>query len=302
MKVCVVGGGLAGLGVTWHLLNLGAEVTLYSVGEGASSISTGLLYPFPGRTAGRTHMAKEGMAASLKLLDAAEEALGRPVASRSGILRLPWASWQKKRFLKCIEKDSDAVWKYDGMWVEGGVTVFAKPYLEGLKKACGKAKFIEQRVENYSELDADAIVLATGRELVIGDLPLRPVKGQALLCRCKEPLPYSLVGNGHITLTEDPSFCLVGSTYENEFTSNDPDPAVAGELIARAALFYPAAKNFEVVDIMAGVRMMPVDDTKPLIKKIDEKVWVFSGLGSRGLLYHALFGEKLSSEIMGIVQ
>ncbi len=32
--------------------------------------------------------------------------------------------------------------------------------------------------------------------------------------------------------------------------------------------------------------------------KIDPKTWVFSGLGSRGLLYHALLGEWLADAIV----
>lgn len=294
MQVTVVGAGIAGLAITWHLIQLGIEVILYDGGAGASHVSTGLLYPFPGRMAAKCWQAREGMAASLELIDAAEQALGMPVADRSGILRLPWAEWQKRAFLKRCQKEPEAEWR-DGMWIASGMTVFAKRYLEGLKKACAKATIIEGRVESFDGLT----ILATGAEtLKFVDLPLVQVKGQALLCRWKEPLPYALVGNGHITRTEHPDLCLVGSTYEHQFETPGPEKKVIPELIEKAAAFYPQAREFEVLDIQAGLRMARIDQSpRPIVQKIDEKTWVFTALSSRGLLYHALLAKNLAQEI-----
>jgi glycine/D-amino acid oxidase-like deaminating enzyme len=295
MRIAVIGAGIAGLAVAYHLLKKGAEVTLYDGGPGASHASTGLLYPCPGRMAGRTWQSKEGMAATLELIDAAESALGLLVADRSGILRLPWAEWQKKAFLKHCRKSPDqATWTGEGMFIPSGMTVFSKRYLAGLKKACARARLITAKVENLSDIQADRIILATGAETTkLANLPLTPVKGQALLCRWKDPLPYSLVGNGHITRTEDPHLCLIGSTYEHNFISPHPDPNVIPELLAKAAAFHPPAKDYEVIDVIAGIRMAPSNGTRPMIEQLDARTWVMTGFGSRGLLYHALLAKKL---------
>ena len=66
MNVAVVGAGIAGLAVTWHLLNIGAQVTVFESVEGASYASTGLLHPYPGKKALKTHLADEGMQAAAK--------------------------------------------------------------------------------------------------------------------------------------------------------------------------------------------------------------------------------------------
>ena len=49
----------------------------------------------------------------------------------------------------------------------------------------------------------------------------------------------------------------------------------------------------EIISAKSGVRVTTPDKLS-LIKKITPKTWVFTGLGSRGLLYHALFAEKLT--------
>ena len=34
-----------------------------------------------------------------------------------------------------------------------------------------------------------------------------------------------------------------------------------------------------------------------LVQQLDERTWAFGGLGSRGLLYHALLGRELAAQI-----
>lgn len=302
MNVSIVGAGYAGLAVCWHLLQYpDIQVTLYDSGPGASSASTGLLHPFPGRTSSRSWMSKEGMEESNLLLNVAEKALGRPVANRGGIRRVPWAPWQEKEFLKLSKKDPDAFWEDGALCIPSGISVYSKIYMEGLLKACVEkgAVFKREKVDSIESLTSDHIVLATGAQtLAFLSLPLIPVKGHSLLCRWGEnSLPYSLICNGHITPTEDPTLCMIGSTYEHEFTSPEPDPSFIPLLLAKAEAFYPPAKHFEVVELFAGIRMTRTEGYRPLVERVSPNVHVFTGLGSRGLLYHALLGKQIAQEI-----
>jgi glycine/D-amino acid oxidase-like deaminating enzyme len=302
MKVSVIGAGYAGLAVCWHLLQYpDIQVTLFDGGAGASSASTGLLHPFPGRTSSRSWMAKEGMEESNFLIGVAEAALGRVVANRGGIRRLPWASWQEKEFLKLTKKDPEALWVESALWIPSGVAVYSKSYMEGLLKASlSKGAILrKENVDSLDSLDADHIVLATGAGTSrFLDLPLIAVKGHALLCRWGgDRLSHSLICNGHITPSEDPDLCMIGSTYEHEFTSSDPDPAYIPQLLAKAQAFYPPAKDFKVVELFSGIRMTQKVGYRPVVERISPSMHVFTGLGSRGLLYHALLGKQIAREI-----
>lgn len=280
MRIAVVGAGYAGLAAVWHFLQKKFDVTVFDGGEGASHVSTGLLHASPGRQAKPTWRAQEGIEAATELLEAASRE--KPVFIRNGILRMAIDEEQKKAL------------GGDTLWIPEGITVFSKLYLEGLKKACGKAEFKTHWVQDLKELAAfDAVVLTTGAEtLKWADLPLKKTIGQCLLCKWKKPVPMSLLSYGHITPTEDPEICLVGSTYER---TDQPDPQKALELLDRAALFYPAAKEFKVLKICSGVRISAKMGYRPVVKQIGPKTWVFAGLGSRGLIYHALFAKEIAS-------
>ncbi|HEX2582622.1 MAG TPA: FAD-dependent oxidoreductase [Chlamydiales bacterium] len=306
MNVAIIGAGLAGLAVAWHLKEREAEVTLFGpLGGGASGVSTGLLHPFPGKMALPSWKAEEGMQAAIELLNVAEKSLGQPVANRAGVFRFALQSIQREKF--CVRPEwkeqspVPAAANLPGLWIAEGMTVYSRLYLQGLFQAC-LAKgihFEETKVQSLNALSSfDRVVLAAGHEtLRFVDLPLEPVKGQALLCRSKDPLPLSLIGNGHISPTEDPALCQIGSTYEHNFTDALPHKEVIPELLAKAAVFYPPAKEFEVVDVRAGIRLGKKGVSKPYIAQLDPRTWVFTGLGSRGLLYHALFGKRIASSL-----
>ena len=275
MKIAIVGAGYAGLAATWYLLQNGDDVTVFDGGQGASHASTGLLHPAPGRKAVPIWRAEEGMKAAKELL-----AVAGPVFEESGILRIAVDDAQRKDF------------GGDTLWVPEGITVYSRPYLAGLKRACKRAQFVNQWVSNLQELDGfDAIILTTGAEtLQLVDLPLKKTLGQSLICRWKERLPMSLLSHGHITPTEDPELCQVGSTYEH---TEKPDPQKALALLDQAALFHPPAKDFEIVEIRSGVRISPKIGYQPIVTQVAPKTWVFTGLGSRGLIYHALFAQSI---------
>lgn len=320
-KIAIIGGGLAGLSTCFHLLQYPEmEITLFdpSIEMAASTVSTGLLHPFPGRHARCALMGKEGMLETFNLLEIAEKEMERSVADRSGILRLAITPDLQSHFQKRATLDKDAIWldvedvlqkvpqaiPVPGIWIPKGASVYSKLYLEGLKKACKKkgANFKADHIASLKELSSyDTIVIAAGFESLdfpeCSHLPLEPVKGQVLVCRWQERLPFALVSMGHISPTQDPQICQIGSTYEHYFASRAPDPEIKDLLLKKAAAFYPLALDFEVVDIKAGVRLGAKFNPRPIVEKINPKTWVFTGLGSKGLLYHALFGKKLAQAI-----
>ena len=296
MKIAIIGAGLAGLALAWHAQ---ADVTVFgSISTSASAVSTGLLHPYPGKKALLSWRAAEGMQATIELLNIAEKHLGQSVANRSGIFRFALTPEQQAHFSLRPE------WREQpspGLWIPEGITVYSQLYLKGLVQAC-KAKgvhFENTRISSLSELaHFDRIILAAGYEtLQLVDLPLEPVKGQALLCRTQKPLPFSLIGNGHISVTEDPYLCQIGSTYEHNFKDTLPHQEVIPELLAKAIAFYPPAKDFEVLEVRAGVRLGKKGSGKPYLEQLDSRTWVFTGLGSRGLLYHALLAKTLASSL-----
>jgi glycine/D-amino acid oxidase-like deaminating enzyme len=269
MNVAVVGAGIVGLATAYNLLQKGHSVTIFAPNiPSASSVSTGLLHPYPGKKALKSWEADQGMHETRLLLDVAEHALGKPVANYNGIERFS-----------------------PDMWIPEGITVFSEAYLQGLRLACQDAQFIDQKISSLDELDHyDRIILATGdQSLQFAELPLRRVIGQALLCQSDRHLNHSQIYPGyHISVTEDPTLYLVGSTYEY---TPEPNPEKALKLVQHLP-------DFKVLEIRAATRIAPKVGYRPISHQLNTKTWILTGFGSRGLLYHAMFAKHLVQNLM----
>lgn len=322
-RIAVLGAGLAGLSVSWYLLQKGHAVTLFDpggTGAGASGASTGLLHLYVGKEAKKSWEADRAYEESLALFEIAEEALGAPVCQKSGLLRLAVTPQQKKDFLRlCQEAPNQVHWWEEervqnflpkaayvpAVWDPQAVTVFSKKYLEGLLKACQKKGllFLSEKISSLEELQfsQDAVIVATGAHTPLfaemQGLSVMQTKGQALLCRSSHRLPCALLSQGHLTPTPDPFVYQIGSTYERKFIDWKPEAKKAEELIEQAAQFYPPVRDFQVIEMLCGVRLSPKVGYRPFWEQVLPKIWVFTGLGSRGLLYHAWLGKELAEKV-----
>lgn len=317
MRIAIVGAGLAGLATCYFLsLYPNVEATVFDpkgIAQGASGVSTGLLHPFVGRRALYSWRAMEGMQATLDLVDLVEGALGVAVAERRGIFRPAITEQQIRDFPKAAFKFSclsplhwiDHPEFEQGLWIPEGIAIYARPYLDGLWQVCQSlgAKSIQEKITSYEALEAfDQIVVAAGFETTslpgCTALPLEPTKGQTAIFNWQQRPSCSLVSQGHITPTEKSERCQIGSTYETAYTHPDPEIHVGLSLKMKAAKFYPPAQNFELIEVRAGIRTSRPKGYRPIVQKISDKVWVFAGLGSRGMLYHAYLGKALAEAVI----
>lgn len=88
--------------------------------------------------------------------------------------------------------------------------------------------------------------------------------------------------------------------------------AASDQLSKKVAAFYPPIRHWLLQEAHAGVRAMAPRTPwgkLPLIGCVDEIVrvkssrkhpyyWIFGGLGSRGLIYHAWLGKEIAQAIV----
>lgn len=323
MRIAVVGAGFAGMACVWTFLqnNKNCHVTLFdskSIGSGASGVAAGLLHPYANAHSKLNREGNEGLTASMRLLLAAEEALGYKPFVQSGIWRPALSPIQESEFHFASQKHPENIlWKessevqsiipncvpFPGILIKNGITVYPNEYLNGLWMACQKlgAHFQHHEVQTLQELNMfDRIIIATGSGCCtlkeLAHLPLRYTKGQILEFLWPEelpPLPLALNGNVYCVMLPDKKRCLVGSTYEKQFSSSEANVETAKKLILpKLAQFFPTLANGEIVDCRAGIRVSTPQHL-PSIQKINPKCYIITGFGSKGLLYHALYSQKL---------
>jgi glycine/D-amino acid oxidase-like deaminating enzyme len=329
MKVAIVGAGFSGLAVCWHLLQKmpNYKVTIYApegIHGGSSGIAAGLLHPYVGAQARLNWQGHEGMEATRHLLRVAETALGKPVAQKRGFLRIALNESQIEDYQRCVAVVDNPlevewysaehcqqflpglVWA-PGMMTHTGIAVYTVPYLEGLKRACESlgAIFKESAVKSLDSLkEYDVVIVATGASIKefpeFSHLAVRSVKGQLLELAWPSglaPLPCPINAQAYIVMSQDQNSCFVGSTYEKGVLSAEPDVEVAKRLILpKVRALLPALAEAEVIGCRAGMRAT-TEDRHPLIGCVDGRWWYITGMGSRGLLYHALMAEQLVEKI-----
>jgi len=177
--------------------------------------------------------------------------------------------------------------------LEGGVTVWMDLYLEGLRKASG-AQIAGEKLERLPE-GYDCIVLACGNGIAhfYPDLPVCYVKGQLL--ECAPVCEQSMISRGYVAAGREATY--VGSTYEREYKSELPDQQVAIALLREKVADMIDIDSLDIRGCHAGVRVRRKGHYLPIVKKVREGEWIFTALGSRGLLYHAFYAKKLAFAI-----
>lgn len=326
MKFAIIGAGFSGLATAWHLMQHSQHsVDIYDItpiGRGTSGMAAGLLHTYAGLHAKINWKGLEGFAATRELLAIASREINEPVAQQLGLLRVALTEENQLDYTQCAQKYPDVHWwtesecqrrvpglvKKPGIFIESCLTVHAEHYLKGLWFACRRkgAQFLCKNIPSLKELSSyDIAILATGADIrlfpKIESLPLTPLKGQILVLEWPPELPplsIPLNSQAYILMEPGNKTCLVGATFERDFETPEPQLNIAvQELIPKAAAMLPALKTAKILACKSGLRASTKHHL-PLIEKINERCWALTGMGSKGLLYHALFAKQLVQQIL----
>lgn len=322
MRIAIVGAGFTGLALAYHLEKRGeCQITFFDpkgIGGGASGIAAGLLHPFAGLHCKLNWKGREGMEATRKLLQVSAEKMEDSVYFNSGLIRPVLNEGNRKDYLLSSQRypediewlEADSVQKllpqaacYPGVLIKDAITVYSDLYLKGLWLNCQNAKLIQTEIRSLEELkDFDRIILANGAAASkiqeLSNLPISQVKGQILEISWPEglpPLSTPMNSQAYIVMAPGNRTCYVGATYERDFKTSDPEPEVAmRELLPKAYAMIPALKEGKIIGCRAGIRAS-APHHQPLLRQINQTTYVLTGMGSKGLLYHALFAKELAA-------
>tara|TARA_R110001599_G_scaffold84130_1_gene226529 strand:+ start:16508 stop:17599 length:1092 start_codon:yes stop_codon:yes gene_type:complete len=226
-----------------------------------------------------------------------------------------WCSWLNEKELR--NRFPDLYCNYGGVWVSKGITVAIPKYLHALSgylKENGVQVFENKKFEldrsfgswnlklsDGTQFKAEHLITTAGIKTKEFDfwkeLPLHPVKGQVAIFECHDNFPYkaAISALGYFASLNSRTF-VAGSTYEHNFTHEEIDQQGKEYIEKRMLRVMPQLKGkYRLIDQWSGVRAstpdrMPIIGHHPSI----ENCSVFTGLGSKGLLYSSLLAKEIT--------
>ncbi|MEX0681134.1 MAG: FAD-binding oxidoreductase [Balneolales bacterium] len=309
-----------------------------SIGGGASGVPAGMVNPATGQNARMVWNAELGMQLIEERLQKLGSFSDTPLGLENGVLRPAIDETLRANYKSALEKtkwpdgwcewvDSSKVQKLmpflkensGGLFLKKGMVIRTPEYLSAYRSyleqhdvhfAFGGPYSISNNrhwvLENNSRtFSAPVMIISSGyksRESKYwNELPLNSVKGQLALYHCEIPIDaYPAVSAyGYITPIEKHKL-VVGSTYEHHFHDEKPDGQGAGLLNQKLKELmpelYPSCRR---IGQWSGIRAT-TPDRMPIIGQHPESknLYVYAGLGSKGLLFSELVAKKLVQHII----
>lgn len=321
----VAGGGLAGACAALHLREHGRVLVMEKdvPASGASGIGVGLVNPILGRRGRPVWRMNEALRALRETLDLS----GAAGAYRPGpTLRPAGDAEQGARFQRSACKHPEhCTWlptsPFEGVHAPGGVLRIETGGVVRIDELVGRImvgldvltgtrvrtwKEVGDHVEIGSRVEVGGIttrylILAVGPGFT--DFPetmrlrLHQVKGQILRLTRPDDLPPTvphLAGAGYV-VSEARDTVLCGSTYEHRFADLEPSRRATEKILSRVERMFPSIRGARVLGQRTGVRVTVPGVRLPMVGPLPgrRRVWIFTGLGAKGLLTGPLVAKEL---------
>jgi glycine oxidase len=296
----IVGQGLAGTCLAWHLWWRGEGFSLIDREEGgASRVAAGLVNPVTGKNFEPSWRIAEFLPDALAFYARVERELGVTLWHSLPVLRLAASEKEWAKISAKLPEEKVRPWvggvvaAPDG-WA-GAVEVTGGGRVDTRLFTDASREFFRGRGIYRQGDDAGAgtkIFCEGAAGLISGKYgPSRCAKGEILTVRADGWDESRIrVGGGGWMVPIGGGLFRAGATYE--WDDLDELPTGKGREFVEKIVSRLGGEHFEVVDHVAGIRPI-LRRSEPLIGPLGDGNWLFNGLGSKGSLYAPAVAERL---------
>lgn len=327
-KFLIVGGGIAGNFIAFHLKQTGHEITIIDNGKNQSSIvAAGLINPIVFRRMAKSWRIDELLEYALAFYSEIEKQTNTSLIQPIHIRRLfsseqEYQLWKQKEveenylsYLYSIENRDEIYDKTKNQFGSGRLKQAYHVDAELLLKTFKNNIWMETEQLNeafdYSALDAfklkykdkcfDGIIFCEGKDLkynpLFQDIKVDCTKGELMTIKHNFLPQNESVNRKCFILPLGNKNFKIGSTYVWHTDDNTPTEKGKEELIEM--IKYITDEPFEVLRHNAGVRPTTFD-RRPFCgeHKSYKNIYCFNGLGAKGYLLAPLLAKELKDHIL----
>lgn len=317
----IVGQGIAGTTLAWHLLEAGWRVLVMDREEEISSskIAAGLITPITGQRLALSWQVETFLPSARKFYARIEAKTGAKFFHEREAVRLFQRDEERSRW---AERQRDPAFQQhlsapqpspllDPAWVDsrgGGFAMRtaqldAAAYLQASRGWFRQQECYQVGEFAWDSLPAEGLVIscegfAATKNPHFQWIPFKAAKGEILTVRFEHPgPPLSLHSGIWLAPTKDATVFRVGSTYD--WHQLDQTPTVAARQELEEKLRQLVKVKFSVIHHEAAVRPI-IQESKALLglHPVQERLGFFNGLGSKGALHAPWFAARFTDFLL----
>jgi FAD dependent oxidoreductase len=317
----IVGDGYAALFFAHQLIINNKSFILFSEGKkSASQISAGIINPVVLKKFTTFWKAQEQIGFLKDTLQQIEKYTGKNYLINAPIHRVFHDEKEQQLWLKKSENDElknfldknfdhlDVVKNdYQSGKVNQSARLDVNGFFTDIFKFLETEKHIVKEKFNYTELNTSDNIYKSFRYKNIlfcegmgvkdnpffSDIPVNPNKGHHIKVELSQPIPENItIKKKHFLFPLNEKIYFYGGTYDREQLHHQIDDSAVEQLMNGLKEFYPY--DFSISEVNFGFRPT-VKDRRPIIgtHREHENMYVFNGLGARGILNGCYFSKSL---------
>ncbi|WP_027380004.1 NAD(P)/FAD-dependent oxidoreductase [Chryseobacterium daeguense] len=317
----IVGDGYAALFFAHQLVKNNKSFIVFSEGrKSASQVSAGIINPVVLKKFTTFWKAQEQIDFLKETLQEIESYTGKNYLIHASIRRIFHDENEQKLWIKKSENNEHVHFldkKFDHLEVvkndfnSGKVNQSARLDVNGFftglfnflekKSQIIKEKFDYDQIDlsqsTYRNLKFNNIIFCEGMGVknnpYFSEIAVVPNKGHHIKVKLSKPIPENItIKKKHFLFPTNEELYFYGGTYDREQLHQHIDDSAVEQLVKGLSEFYPY--DFEVKEVNFGFRPT-VKDRRPIIGRHPEhgNLYVFNGLGARGILNGCYFSKSL---------
>jgi len=329
----ILGQGLAGSLLAWHLIHAGKRVLVVDDGlcSSSSKVAAGLVNPLAGMRFNCAPRTAEWLNSAHTFYRQLGRTYGQNYFHAIDMQRLFRSPQQRRFYERQIERPQSQPYLGDELTdadVDPGVDAphggFAQtqtgyldmpPILADLRKWLEEHNAYRQQSVDYAaiqpgqesvlveQLEAQHLVFCEGYRLQgnpwFSALPLQPDKGEFLQLNSERKLCQHIINGAHMLIPLAGGGYRFGSTHEHQQIDDEPSELARDRLLEGLDNLLQDTKGIEITGQTAGVRPA-TSDRHPFIgaHPIQSRLWVFNGFGARGALSIPWYAKRFSEHLL----